>query len=65
MCKGYMWQTDCCRDGVRESHVVTKAFDVEQIDNGEMTMADDGTLFIDDIPANEVSSKSYMYSKDY
>ena len=39
---------------MRESFVVTKTFDVEQIDNGDMHMRDDGTLFIDDIPANEV-----------
>ena len=62
----------CCRDGVRESFVVTKTFDVEQLDTGDMGLADDGTLFIDDIPANEVSSHTavkylsvyYIYMTD-
>ena len=37
-------------DGVRESHVVSKTFDVEQLPPDEQYHEDDGTRFIRDIP---------------
>ena len=33
---------------------MTKTFDVEQLEQDPLDREDDGTLFIDDIPANEV-----------
>ena len=41
-------------DGVRESHVVSKTFDVEQLLPGEHYLEDDGTRFIEDIPRADV-----------
>ena len=35
--------------------MVTKTFDVDQLQNEPLLREDDGTLFIDDIPAQEVS----------
>ena len=42
-------------DGVRESHVVSKTFDVEQLPPDEQYHEDDGTRFIRDIPHAHVS----------
>jgi len=42
-----------CSDG-RESFVVTKVFDVEQIGSTEQRRATDGLEFINDIPASDV-----------
>ena len=40
---------------MRESFVVTKTFDVEQLESTGLEQGDTGTLFIDDIPENEVA----------
>ena len=42
------------RDGLRESHIMTKTFDVEQLATSPTGPQDDGLNFMNDIPANEV-----------
>ena len=44
------------RDGIRESHVVTKTFLVEQLESDLPEKRDNGYNFVNDIPVNEVSN---------
>ncbi len=47
---------DCfvCRDGIRESHVVSKAFDVDQVEPDFVNAEEDSLGFMNDIPQNFV-----------
>lgn len=39
---------------MRESHILSRTFDVEQLETGPATPEDDAINFVNDIPANEV-----------
>ena len=49
------------RDGIRESHVVSKAFDVNQVEPDYVNAEEDSMGFMNDIPGNYV----YTYSFDH
>ncbi|ELU16303.1 hypothetical protein CAPTEDRAFT_151808 [Capitella teleta] len=44
-------------DGLRESHVMSKTFDVEQLETSPLRNQDDAINFVNDLPANEVMRK--------
>ena len=43
------------RDGIRESHVVSKTFDVNQVEQDDVNTEEDSMGFMSDIPENYVS----------
>lgn len=47
------------RDGIRESHVVSKAFDVNQVEPDYVNAEEDGMGFINDIPGNYVCTYAF------
>ena len=49
-----------CRDGIRESHVVSKAFDVNQVESDFVNPEEDSMGFMNDIPGNYVSIVTNM-----
>ena len=48
------------RDGLRESHVVTKTFDVEYVPMESGQMNEDGLGFINDIPSDLVKKYNLL-----
>lgn len=56
-----------CRDGIRESHVVSKTFDVQQVEPDYVNPDEDGMGFMNDIPQTVVrmSQSNIVHSYNF